>query len=299
MTDDAAGRLQGLRRPHLHYAARAIALPLALLLAWDVGITVANREGVPGFGGIALQYSLFGSAVALFVGFMVNAAYARWWEARTLFGAVINESRSLARQAVTLLDDPAVAGQMITAQIAYVHVLRTALRREEFPEQAVRHLSADVRTEVAAASNPPSVILRHIGQLAAGAVRAGRLSDYARVRVETTLVSSTSAQGGLERIANTPLPIQYRALPTLFSRAFCLVLPFSVVGDLGWFTPLGSGLIGVMFLLSVQVGVDLADPFGVDASDLPLSQLSRVAEADLLDTLGSLSKVSAGQAEPY
>ena len=80
-------------------AWRGLLPPLALLLVWDVVVTLAYVRGWLGFGEITIQYTLYGTAVALFLGFMVNAAYARWWEARTLWGTITNHSRNLAREA--------------------------------------------------------------------------------------------------------------------------------------------------------------------------------------------------------
>ncbi|MGI3779498.1 MAG: bestrophin family ion channel, partial [Janthinobacterium lividum] len=75
------------------------------------------------------------------------------------------------------------------------------------------------------------------------------------------LVALADAQGGLERVRNTPLPVRYRFLPRFFSRLFCLILPFAVVEDLGRLTPVGPGLVGLMFLMAVQVGDQLGNPF--------------------------------------
>jgi putative membrane protein len=113
------------------------------------------------------------------------------------------------------------------------------------------------------------------------------IDDFARVQVESTLSVLTDAQGGLERIKKTPLPVQYRLLPSFFARTFCIILPFAVYQDLQWWTPIGSGLVGMMFLLAVQVGKDLADPFSDDVHDVPMTAISRTIEIDLLEMIGA------------
>ncbi len=203
---------------------------MVVLLAWDVGVTVAFKLGWIEFRGITIQYTLYGTAIALFLGLMVNASYARWWEARTLWGSIVNHSRNLGRQATTL------------SHIAVL--LREAYRRE-------------------------------------------MVSDIARVQVESTLSILTDAQGGIERIKKTPLPVQYRFLPSFFAHAFCVILPFAVYEDLQWWTPVGSGLIGMMFLLAVQVGRDLADPFLDGVHDVPMTAICRSIEIDLLEMIGA------------
>src|SRR3546814_12751991 len=69
--------------------------PLPCLFVWDVAVTAFHM--MTPIKEPPLPTALFGTAIALFMGFRTNAAYARWWEARTLWGALINASRSLAR----------------------------------------------------------------------------------------------------------------------------------------------------------------------------------------------------------
>ena len=69
------------------------------------------------------------------------------------------------------------------------------------------------------------------------------------------------AQGGAERIKNTPMPKQYDYFPQLFVQIYCMLLPLALVTSMGWFTPLGSTLVGFIFLAMDRIGRDLEDPF--------------------------------------
>jgi len=273
-------------------AWRGLLGPIALMLAWDVAVTWAYMHGWLGFRDITIQYTLYGTAVALFLGFMVNAAYARWWEARTLWGSITNHSRNLAREAKTLLDPsvpdgrPALVGEMVRTQVAYVHVLRTSLRGQEPPPELELYTTEEAGARIRAATNKPNAILNETGALLAEARRRGMVEELPRVQVESTLAILADGQGGLERIKNTPLPVQYRFLPSFFARTFCIVLPIAIVQDLQWLTPIGSGLVGIMFLLAVQVGKDLADPFRDKIHDVPMTAITRTIEIDLLETIG-------------
>lgn len=280
------------RLPRSASVWRPLLVPMVVLLTWDVGVTIAFQAGWIEFRGITIQYTLYGTAIALFLGFMVNAAYARWWEARTLWGSIVNHSRNLAREATTLLDPlvpgarPELVDEIVRAQIAYVHSLRTSLRQQDAPAEIDAYLAPDVAARVKSASSSPTATLSHIGRLVADARRRGMVDDIARVQVETTLSTLTDAQGGLERIKKTPLPVQYRFLPSFFARAFCVILPFAIYKDLQWWTPIGSGLVGMMFLLAVQVGRDLADPFVDRVHDVPMTAICRGIEIDLLEMIG-------------
>ena len=283
------------RVPRPIHAVRVLVAPGSALLVWDVAVTVVYRIGSTRFHGVEIPVSLFGTAIALYTGFLVNAAYSRWWEARTLWGQIVNASRSLGRQALVLIDESvpdARAGlraQVVREQIAYVHVLRTALRKQELPVEARTYLTGAVLDDVGRATNRATAILTSLDHLLTEAVRRGMLGELSRLQLERTLVALTDAQGGLERIRNTPMPVQYRFLPRVFARLFCIVLPFAVVQDLGWFTPVGSGLVGLMFLLAVQVGDELGEPFVDGAHDVPMTALCRTIEIDLTQMIGDPS----------
>ena len=273
-------------------AWRNIAGPVTLLLAWDVAVTWAYMHGWLGFRDITIQYTLYGTAVALFLGFMVNASYARWWEARTLWGSITNHSRNLGREAVTLLTAESadaregLVDEVVRAQVAYVHVLRTSLRGQDPPQELDLYTTSAAGARIRGATNRPNATLNEIGALVAEARRRGMVEHLPRVQIEGTLAVLADSQGGLERIKNTPLPVQYRFLPSFFARIFCIVLPFAIVQDLLWLTPIGSGLVGIMYLLAVQVGRDLADPFRDSIHDVPMTAIARTIEIDLLETIG-------------
>src|SRR3546814_6893361 len=80
-----------------------------------------------------------------------------------------------------------------------------------------------------------------------------------------------NAQGGMERIKNTPLPNGFRFFPNLFTRVFCVLLPIALVESLGLATPIASTLIGLVFLAVLSIGEDLHDPFANSVHDVPLT----------------------------
>jgi hypothetical protein len=115
---------------HLGLLARFNAPVLAVLIAYDILVTGAYRYLHWSFVSVPdMPLPLLGSAIALVVTIRNNAAYGRWWEARTLWGAVVNNSRSLARGLVALADDPTLCTSLMRHQIAYVLALRCHLLR--------------------------------------------------------------------------------------------------------------------------------------------------------------------------
>lgn len=260
--------------------------PLAALFVWDCIVT-ATYIYLP-FRAPSLPLTLFGSALALFLGFRVNSAYQRWWEGRVLWGAMINASRSIARSARNFLPEEALdlKRTIVLRQIAYVQTLRCQLRRQPHDQEVLRFLSKGEAEPALARTNAANGLLDGTGRRIADAVHTGWLDTIQQSAMEAVLVDIANAQGGMERLKNTPLPAQYRFFPTLFAHLFCVLLPIGLVETLGFATPLGSTVAGLMFLAVLRIGEDLVDPFANTVHDVPLSAMCRTIEIDLLQALG-------------
>ncbi len=162
------------KRPQIKQLARYLGVPLLGLVAWDVAIVVGFKvmhwEWV---GSRHVPLALYGSAIGIIVGFRNNSAYGRWWEARTLWGQIVNSSRTLARQAYAAMspDGPDkeqradLLRQIIYYQIAFVHALRQQLRGFD-PMPAIRGLTAVAEhAELAAEKNIPLAIQKKMGKM--------------------------------------------------------------------------------------------------------------------------------------
>ncbi|MGW8200929.1 bestrophin family protein [Sphingomonas bisphenolicum] len=273
--------------PSLRRLAAEVWKPLTLLFVWDCAVTITYY--VLPFKAPSLPLTIFGSALALFLGFRSNSAYQRWWEGRILWGAMINASRSLARAARNFLPDPQARDlkrEIVMRQIAYVNALRCQLRRQPIGEDVTSFLREEDRGKALARANPANGLLDSTGRRIDIARREGWIDTIQQAQMEAVLVDIANAQGGMERIKNTPLPMQYRFLPTLFAHIFCILLPIGLVESLGFATPLGSTVAGLMFLAVLRIGDDLVDPFDNSVHDVPLSAMCRTIEIDLLQSIG-------------
>ncbi len=260
---------------------------LLALFVWDVAVTVFYY--FTPFPAPALPLTIFGTGLALLLGFRVNSAYARWWEGRIVWGAMTNASRSLARAVGAALPDHAPAQAMrhdvVRRHIAYVHVLRHQLRGQDPAESAQRVLGTADIPELAR-RNPANGLLEGNGMRLASALRQGWIDTVQLSRIEAIMVDISNAQGAMERLRNTPLPAQYRSFPTFFTRLFCVLLPIGLVETLGPATPLGSALAGFMFLAALQIGDDLVNPFANTIHDAPLTAMCATIESDCNESLG-------------
>ncbi len=273
--------------PRLTQIVREVWKPLLVLFVWDVIVTGFYIWSP--FRAPSLPLTIFGSVLALFLGFRDNAAYQRWWEGRVLWGAMINASRSIAREARNFLPEAEARDlrrSIVLRQVAYVNALRTQLRRQKVDEEVLRFLSRGEAEPALARANIANGLLDGTGRRINDAKTRGWIDTIQQARMESTLVDIANAQGGMERLKNTPLPNQYRFFPTFFTHLFCILLPIGLVETLGLATPLGSTVAGLMFLATLQIGDDLVDPFANTVHDVPLTAMCRTIEIDLLQAIG-------------
>ncbi len=280
-----------------HRMLRYIGWPLALLLVWDIVVTLLYvYVPHPGFELPILPMTLLGSALALFLGFRNNNSYHRWWEARTLWGAMVNASRSYGRAVTHLVDKRPESLELrhalVMRQVAYVNALRCHLRRQPSMNEIRPYLGPGEAEALEGVANVPNAILNETAAMLSDAMRLGWTDSIRRTQIEQLLVDMSNAQGGMERIKNTPLPREYAYFPTLFVQMFCVLLPVGLVDSLGIYTPLASSIVGFMMLAMDQIGGDLQDPFENREHDVPLTSICRTIQIDLEQMRG------AGEAPP-
>ena len=236
------------------------------LLLWDIFITVDYMLLVsPRWNLPSMPLTLLGSALVVLTSFRNSSAYNRWWEARTLWGTMTNNSRSYARQVLTLIDDAygmnPVKAILLRRHVAYVKALSAHLKGAPCGDEVQALIPAEEFDRRHHTNNFPNDILNGSAALLAKEYKAGRLDSMRLSRLESTMVVLSDCQGGMERIANTPLPYPYVYFPRLFITLFCLIMPIGLVEPLGWYTPLVSTVAGFMLLAIERVGTDLQSPF--------------------------------------
>lgn len=277
------------------HTLRYVGLPLVGLLAYDIGIVVAYKVGYLQWAALEqIPLSLFGSAIGVVLAFRNSTSYARWWEARVLWGSIVNNSRSWGRLVTTTMRNKENAGadlmamrrRLVYYQIAWVHALRQHLRRLEPLGELAGILPADEVEQLRAEKNVPVAIQQWQSALLRDALDAGWIDVAQWHAMNQSLDDLVDAQGGAERIKNTPMPRQYDYLPQLFAQMFCFLLPLVMVSSMGWFTPLGSTLVGFIFLSLDKIGRDLEDPFDNTIHDIPLTSITRTIEINLRQMLG-------------
>ncbi|TDU31780.1 putative membrane protein [Panacagrimonas perspica] len=234
-----------------------------------------------------IPFTLLGIALAIFLGFRNSVSYDRFWEARRLWGAVLNDTRSLARQVVTLTDADADSQRtFVHGLIAFAHALKAQLRGADATPALRGLLPDDVRADVARARFKPALLLRRSGDQLLALRRRGQLEPVLHAAMDRHLGSLTDSLGGCERIASTPIPFAYSVLLHRTAYLYSFMLPLGLVATVGAATPVVVALASYTFFALEALAEELQDPFGIEPNDLPLDSITWMIEATLRETIG-------------
>jgi putative membrane protein len=259
---------------------------LLLLLLWSMAVVI--------FRNMIFQYNLhlnpapftlFGIALALFLGFRNNASYDRFWEGRKLWGSLMNTTRALSRQALTLLDEPNPASTtlFINYLIGLVYTLKHQLRQTNAAADQERLLPPALAARMKQLRFGPAALIKEMGRWIQTARTEGRLDSIRQKAFDENLNQLADIVGGCERIANTPLPYSYSVLIHRTVYIYCLLLPLGLLDSLGWMMPPIVVFIAYTYTALEAIAEELEDPFGTSPNDLALDTMCRTIENSLLE----------------
>ncbi|MCW6508006.1 bestrophin family protein [Lichenifustis flavocetrariae] len=236
----------------------------------------------------ALPFSLIGIALSIFAGFRNSASYDRWWEGRKVWGQALVDIRSLTRQAITYgAHGDAMQARPLTLRCAaFLHALRDRLRGDPLGPAALAHLPEPEHGVLAAARNPPNLILRAMSSDIAVWLAQGRIEAQMAVAMEERVVALSGALAACERLKSTPIPYTYSLLLHRTVYLFCLLLPFGLVATAGAWTPLAVAIVSYTFFGLDALGDELEMPFGCGVNALPIDAMAGTVEIDVLELLG-------------
>ncbi len=246
--------------------------------------------------------AILGTALAIILGFRNASAYDRWWEARKVWGGVVNESRTFMRQALTLAD-PRDAPQyrkdqmndLVRNQLAWIQALRLQLRgikdEEAWNDAVGVHLRPEVYKMIMSRTNKVTQLGMLQGRLVKFLNTEGVMDSYSYVQIDDTLTRLTDLQGMSERIKATPLPRPYDYYTRAFLDLFILFFPFGTMGNfihmgMAWMIFPVTIVVGWIFYQIYIFGKVMSNPFENWHTDVPLDAITTTITIDLKETIG-------------
>ena len=213
--------------------------------------------------------ALLGTATAFIVGFKNTQTYNRTWEARQIWGAILNSSRAWGTMSRDFLNNSDVSKELIYRHFAWLTALRYSMREgrnweaqtqvhnQEFQEKYYKipekenalenelgkYISEWELKYILTTKNKSAQLLSQQSKSIRNAFESKKISNYEYVEMQKAIKDFFDQQGKSERIKNFPYPRQFATINTIFIQIFCFLLPFGLLKD---FDKLNENVSGVL-----------------------------------------------------
>lgn len=233
----------------------------------------------------AIIPALLGTALAFFIGFNNSQAYNRWWEARIIWGAIVNESRTWTRVSIHYIQNNDIAKKFVYRQIAFVYALKDNLRNDN-SEYYKKYLSDSENEIIKQKQNKHNAILELQSKDLESIYKSGLIDGFKFIEFNQTINNLCNEMGKSERIRNTVFPPIYNYYTRIFVWLFIVSATIVMADSVGAFSILFGFMLGYVFLTSHNIGLTLLNPFEPLITGIPLDQITRNIEINLLEMLG-------------
>jgi putative membrane protein len=237
----------------------------------------------------AAPFTLIGVALAIFIGFYNNASYDRFWEGRKLWGSLLNDCRSLMRQATTLSGYAPQSQDLkyfLHVLISLVYALKHQLRGTDATEDMERLLATPLKQTIREVNFKPVILMQELGKWVQKTKTEGKIDSITASAFDNNLNNLSNIIGGCERIVSTPIPFTYKVLLHRTVYLYCLLLPFGLVDSIGWMTPIMVVFISYTFMAFDAIVNEIEEPFGNAPNDLALNAMCKIIENTLREMAG-------------
>lgn len=227
-----------------------------------------------------------GTVLSLLLAFRTSQSYERWWEARVVWGAIVNDSRSLIRQVKQFMphtpEGHEVAKNFAYRQGVWCFSLSESLRKVGDSEKVAKYFE---RTGVTSVNKPNMILNHHADELAAAAERFD-LNPNMQVQIDSSIVKLCDSMGKCERIKNTVFPRAYSVLIHFLIYVLMTMMPFGLEDQSKLVEIALTIIVPSLFIAIEQTAILMQDPFENRPTDTPMTTLSRSIENTILEIVG-------------
>jgi len=266
------------------YFIREIRSEILFILVFAISIGLLDL--LPIFRTISLPLNipaLLGTAVSLLLAFRTSQSYERWWEARTIWGAIVNDSRTFIRLIMQFLPygDPSIK-EFAERQIIWTYALGESLRKLPFSGKVQKYLDAhDIK-----AFNIPNALLDEHSMQLKDVIASRQLTDFQQKQLNDIMTRLCDSMGKCERLKNTVFPRSYSILVHVLIYVFAVILPFGLDDSQLIVEIVITFLIPVMFIAIEKTSIIMQDPFENRPVDTPMTSIAETIEINLRQMIG-------------
>ncbi len=265
---------------------------LICVLAWIIEYAFSVRIGLE-----IAPFEFAGTALGLLLILRTNAGYDRWWEARKLWGGIVNQTRNLV--VTSFAYGPTSAdwrNRLVCWTMVFPHVARCSLRGEAPDAKVTELIGPDAAAQLAAADHMPSFVALELARLLREGCDHHGLDRFAFLQADKERAMLIDHIGACERILKTPLPLVYAIKIRRFLALFLLTIPLALLHRTAsdWLIPVVTIMVAYPLIALDQIGVELQNPYArSNLSHLPLNDICLTIEQNLKGLLESLPPEAA------
>ena len=268
-----------LKKTRVEFFYTLIIALTSSLLTYQLDLVIPNMPiSVPAF---------LGTAISVILSFKLSQSYDRWWEARKIWGTIVNESRSFTLQMqafITRGQDPVIR-QIAFRHIAWCFCLGQSLRGLNPLENMEKYISEEDIKKISTHNNKPLALLQLNSQQIADLRLNGQLDIFGHVHINSTLNNFSTSMGMAERIKTTVFPVTYRVFLHLMIYLFVITLSISLgVVKPVFETPLLI-IISFGFFVLEKTATLLQDPFDNQPTDTAMTTIATNIEINIRQLL--------------
>ena len=260
---------------------KQIKFDITAILIYAIVVGIADQYGFLSKIEIPIAMSaIIGTALSLLLAFRTAQAYERWWEARIIWGAIVNDSRTLIRQVKQFLPekDTKIVQDFAYRQIIWCYVLGESLRKLSYSKKVYDY----VKEHKLSKNNIPNAIINQHSE----ALSKLEISDFKQIQIDSTLSRLCDSMGKCERIKNTVFPKSYSLLVHFFIYVFATLLPFGLDDIYVLVEIFLTALIPIIFIAIERTAIILQDPFENVTTDIPMTSLAITIEKNIKELIG-------------
>jgi ion channel-forming bestrophin family protein len=236
-------------------------------------------------------YEFAGGVLGLLLVLRTNAGYDRWWEARKLWGGIVNQSRNFSIGAMSYGPTNLEWRERVIRWTAvFSHVARLSLRGERPSSEVVNLVGPENADHIGAADHMPIFVALALSDLLREACELLGMDRFAFIQLDRERALLIDHIGACERILKTPLSRVFSIQIRRFILFYLLTLPLALLHrtDSDWLVPFITMLVAYPLLSLDQIGIELENPFSAsNLSHLPLDEISATIESNLFSLLRS------------
>ncbi len=216
----------------------------------------------------------FGMVLGLLLVFRTNTAYERWLDGRKQYGSLMNASRNFALNIIHSAADFSRKQEILALHKSFIQATSEHLLQGQNDKKSLKTLSDSQKNLVEKASHKPMVIMYMLEEKLTRYAEDKLINTEQYFYAKRSLHEIVDAFGACERIKFTPVPLSYTLHLRRIVLIYCLVLPCTLVNDLGWWSIPVELIVFFAFLATELIGEEIEDPFSGDIHDLPIYDYS-------------------------